>query len=400
MDITSTKRKPKYFKGLVFALHVLAFQPVFAQSISGVQADGSSTNNIATSVPFLLIVPNARTGAMGNAGVAITTSDANAPSLNTAALAFLPKETSGISLSYSPWLKNLAPDINLSFISGYYRISERHTIGGSFRYFSMGNVQVLDNNMQDMGVFSPNEFAVDVAYASSFGPNFALGGNLRYIYSNLYKGELNGGLQARAGKALAVDVSASYKKDVTLFNNEAIWSAGVNLSNIGTKMSYGNVGNANFLPANFKIGTAATFLSGKASHFIVALDFNKLMVPTQPIYDSNGKIVKGQDPNRSVSSGTFGSFADAPGGFAEELKETGVSIGTEYNFEQKFALRAGYNYQHPDKGNSSYFTFGAGLTYSKLMLDLSYLAGNAKQSAMANTLRFSLQLKFGKERVQ
>jgi len=389
--------KAKQIKWLILALSILASQFLFAQNISGSRADGSRTNNIINAVPFLLIVPNARTGAMGNAGVAITSADANALSMNTAALAFLPSNTSGISLSYSPWLKNLAPDINLSFISGYYRLNERNTIAASLRYFSMGNVQVRDNNMQDLGIFSPNEFALDIAYARNLGPDFALGGNLRYIYSNLYNGQFSSGLQAKPGRALAVDVSGIYKKETTLFGNNAIWSTGISLSNIGTKISYSTGNQAYFLPANFKLGTAITLLSGNASHFLVALDLNKLMVPTQPTYDENGKIVRGEDPNRSVAAGTFGSFSDAPGGFSEELKETGISLGTEYNFEQKFALRAGYNYQHPDKGNSSYITLGAGFSYSMLTLDLSYLAGNVRESALANTLRFSLRLKFGEK---
>ncbi|MDQ0966725.1 hypothetical protein QFZ20_002128 [Flavobacterium sp. W4I14] len=381
--------------GIFFFLYLLFANTLYAQNVGGVQSDGSKLNNIVTAVPFLLIVPQARTGAMGNAGVAILSADANAPSLNTAALAYLPKGSSGISISYSPWLKNLSADINLSYLSGYYRLDERNTLAASLRYFSLGNVAFLDNSMQDLGVFTPNEMAFDIDYARSFGPSFALGGSLRYIYSNLYNGQFTSGVQARAGKAVAVDISGIYKKDVILLGTDAVWSTGLSLSNIGTKMNYSMGGQPYYLPANLKIGTAATLLPGQNSHFIIALDLNKLMVPTQPVYDNDGKIVEGKDPNRSVPSGTFGSFSDAPGGLAEELKETSLSIGLEYSYQQKFALRMGYNYQHPEKGNSSYFTLGAGFAYSKLILDLSYLAGNARQSPLANTLRFGLQLRFG-----
>lgn len=380
---------------LILTALLLVVWPSYAQTIDGIQTDGSRQNNIVTAVPFLSIVPQARAGAMGNAGVALD-ADANASALNVSSLAFLPSGSSGASISYSPWLKSLVPDMNLAFLSGFYRMDERNTLGASIRYFSLGAVQFTDSQFQNLGVFNPNEMAFDVSYVLSLGPDLAMGSTLRFIYSNLYSGQFATGAQVQAGKVLAVDAAAQYQKEVTLFGSEAIWSTGINLSNIGTKMNYGTGSIPYFLPANFKLGTAATFTPGNGNRLILAIDFNKLMVPTQPVYDQNGNIIKGKDPNRSVPSGIFGSFYDAPGGIAEEFKELGVSTGIEYSYLEKFALRAGYNYQNPAKGNSSYLTLGAGLKYNIFNIDFAYLVGSVQKIPMANTLRFTLQARFGK----
>lgn len=376
-------------------LSLLAVLPSYAQTISGIQADGSRSSNIISAVPFLSIMPQARAGAMGNAGVAIN-ADANAATLNVSSLAFLPNGSSGAALSYSPWLKSLVPDVNLAYLSGFYRLDERSTLAASFRYFSLGAVRFTDSQSQDLGIFNPNEMALDVSYVLSFGPDFAMGNTLRFVYSNLYNGQFVTGAQTLAGKAIAVDIAALYKKEITLFGEQAIWAAGINLSNIGTKVNYGAGSTPYFLPANFKLGTTATINYNSDSKFIIAIDLNKLMVPTQPIYNENGDIVKGKDPNRSVPASIFSSFSDAPGGITEEFKEVGISTGIEYSYQEKFALRAGYNYQNPDKGNSNYLTLGAGLQYNIFNIDFAYLVGSIQKSPLANTLRFTLQAKFGK----
>jgi len=375
-------------------LAVLISHPSFGQSAPPVQADGSRQNNVLTSVPFLLITPQARSGAMGNAGVAVA-ADANAAAINMAAMAYLKEGSYGFSANYSPWLKNLTQGMSISYLSGYYRLNERNTLAASLRYFAIGQVNFFDQSQQDLGVFNPCELAADVSYARSFGPGFSLGGSLRFIYSNLYSGRFNADGQTGAGKAVAVDVSGLYKTNGYLLGSPVEWSAGINLSNIGTKISY-NIGDSPyFLPGNLKLGGAATLI-GQESKLIIALDFNKLLVPTQPVYDVNGHIVKGQDPNRSVPAGIFGSFSDAPGGFKEELQEVGVSTGLEFSFKDRFAVRAGYNYQNPNKGNSSYLTLGAGFRYNVLTIDFSYLAGAVNNNPLANTLRFGLQFNFGK----
>ncbi|MFP5080764.1 type IX secretion system outer membrane channel protein PorV [Pedobacter sp. JCM 36344] len=386
-----------FLKSVFFFFLVTTAKDLTAQVVGrSTLTNGSESNTIITAVPFLLITPDARAGGMGNAGVAIHP-DANAMSINPAKLAFLEKPY-GFSASYSPWLKSIVTDINLGYLSGYYMIDATNAIGSSLRYFSLGEIQFVDINQQDLGIFNPNEFAFDVTYAKRFGDSFSLGTTLRYIYSNLSSGQSVGGQQTTAGKALAVDISAYYKTNSVLFGTDAIVSAGANISNIGTKIGYSAVGDKAFLPTNLKIGGATTFLIDDYSMFSFALDLNKLLVPTQPIYDANGNIISGKDPNRSVPSGIFGSFSDAPGGFSEELKEVSIAAGLEYWYNQQFAFRAGYFYENPMKGNQRYFTLGAGLKYNVFNIDFSYLLANPQKSPLANTLRFGLLFNFGETR--
>jgi hypothetical protein len=385
----------KYISKLAFSALsiVLVFGKTSAQvSNTNVLTNGSEGNNIITAVPFLLITPDARAGAMGDAGVAIA-GDVNSASINASKLGFLDKPY-GFAISYSPWLKRLVSDINLAYISGYYKFGDRNTIAASLRYLSLGQIQLTDINKQDLGISNPNEMAFDVSYVRTFGDNFSLGTSVRYIYSNLSSGQISGNLLVKGGEALAADVSGLFKKESTLFGKDATLSAGLNISNIGTKISYSDTGASFFLPTNFKLGGASTIQIDDINQFVFALDFNKLLVPTQPIYDNNGRIVKGKDPNRSVPSGIFGSFSDAPGGFSEELKEVGISTGLEYWYNQQFALRAGYNYQSPLKGDNRYFTLGAGLKYNVFNIDFAYLLASQQTSPLANTLRFSLLFNF------
>lgn len=364
-----------------------------AQGLSGTQTDGSRFNSVQTAVPFLLITPDARTGGMGEAGVAIAP-DANSMSINPSKMAFL-EQKYGFSVSYSPWLRNIASDINLGYLSGFYKIDDNSTLGTSLRYFSLGKIQLADVNQQDLGTFSPSELAVDATYAHRFGDSFSLGTALRYIYSNVTTGQFAVGQGSRAGKSLAVDVSAYFKKPTYLLGHDAIIAAGMNISNIGTKMSYSDAGQDYFLPTNLKIGGAATFILDDENEITAAVDFNKLLVPTQPIYNADGTILSGKDPNRSVPSGIFGSFSDAPGGASEELKEINISSGLEYWYVKKFALRAGYFYENPNKGDRRYFTMGTGVRYQAMELNFSYLLATSQESPLANTIRFSLIFNLG-----
>ncbi|MDQ8006367.1 MAG: type IX secretion system outer membrane channel protein PorV [Pedobacter sp.] len=370
---------------LLLSLFVFVKQDASAQTSTG--SSTRQTNGVYPDVPFLLITPDARAGAMGEAGVAVMP-DGNAMSINPAKLAFLDKPY-GVSLSYSPWLANLVPDINLAYLSGFYQVDDRTVIGASLRYFSLGDISLTNDNGGNEGTFNPNELAFDATYSRKFGENFSLGTSARFIRSNLTSAQI-GGSQQKPGMAVAVDVSAFFKKPTVLFGKDAILSAGLNLSNIGTKMSYAETQNRRFLPANMKLGGASTFIIDDYNQFTFALDFNKLMVPTDPIRDINGEIVAGKDPFRSVPSGILGSFGDAPGGFKEELKEIGISTGIEYTYNQQFAVRAGYFYENPDKGDRRYLTVGAGLKYNVFNLDFSYLIANAQNSPLANTLRFTL----------
>ncbi|MCX2481713.1 type IX secretion system outer membrane channel protein PorV [Pedobacter sp. MC2016-15] len=381
------------FLSVLLLLVLNSTQLMYAQTLTESQANGSRFNSIRTAVPFLLITPDARVGAMGEAGVAIAP-DANSLAINPSKIAFL-EQQSGFSISYSPWLKNIASDINLGYLSGFYKLDANSTIGSSLRYFSLGKIQLTDVNQQDLGTFSPSELAVDVTYARRFGDSFSLGTALRYINSNIATNQFSAGQDTRAGQALAVDVSAYFKKPTYLLGHDAIVSAGVNISNIGTKMSYSDAGDEYFLPTNLKIGAAGTFILDDQNEITIALDFNKLLVPTQPLYNEDGSIQSGRDPNRSVPAGIFGSFTDAPGGAGEEFKEINIASGLEYWYNKKFALRAGYFYENPQKGDRRYFTMGTGIRYNNMELNISYLLANPQKSPLANTLRFSLLFNFG-----
>ncbi|PST85271.1 hypothetical protein C7T94_01325 [Pedobacter yulinensis] len=385
----------RYFsRALLLAAFSAAFPFAGHTQVAGnTQANGSQSNNLVTAVPFLLVMPDARTGAMGDAGVAVQP-DANASAINPAKLAFL-KDRSGVALSYTPWLRSLTSGIDLAYLSGYYRLDERNTLGASFRFFSLGEIPLTDNNRQDLGVYSPNELAFDISFARMFGDEFSIGTSLRYINSNLSTGKFTAGQEISAGNAVAVDVAGYYTTETWLFNTDTRLSAGLNISNIGTKMGYTESGAKYFLPSNLRFGGAATFSADDLNDFTVALDFNKLLVPTQPVYNNDGTIYSGVDPNRSVPAGIFGSFTDAPGGFSEELQEVNIGAGFEYLYDKKFAVRGGYFYESPNKGNRRYATLGAGFTYRQTTINFSYLLANVNKSPMANTLRFSLMFNFG-----
>ncbi len=357
------------------------------------QSDGKRTNTIQTAAPFLLIAPDARSGAMGDVGVA-TSPDANSSHWNPAKLAFLDQPT-GISASYTPWLRNLVPDVDLGYLTVFHRLDERNIIGGSLRYFSYGSIQLTDDSKNDIGVYSPNEFSIDGTFSRKFGENFSLGTAVRYIRSSLSNGQFNG-QDIQPATALAADVSAYTKKGTVIFGKDTELAFGVNISNIGTKMNYSDGSSKSFLPTNMKLGSASTFNLDDLNQFTIALDLNKLLVPTNPIRDRNGEIISGKDPNRSVPAGIFGSFSDAPGGFSEELSELSYSLGTEYWYNKQFALRSGYFYETPTKGDRRYFTVGAGLKYNVFNLDFAYLLASQQKSPLAQTLRFSLVFNFEK----
>lgn len=338
---------------------------------------------IRTGVPFLLIAPDSRSGAMGDVGAAISP-DANASHWNPSKLAFVTNNT-GLAFSYSPWLQKIVPDINLAYVSAYHRLSDRDVIGASLRYFSLGEIQFTDINNNPGELYTPSEFALDGTYARSFGENFSLGLTGRFIYSNLANGQAESGADRRPATAFAADASAYYKKETQLFGTDARIAGGLNISNIGNKISYEDGGEKTFLPTNMKLGGASTFYIDSFNEFTFALDINKLLVPTPSNRDLS---------NVSVPSGIFSSFSDAPGGFKEEMQELSYSTGLEYWYNKQFALRTGYFYESPSKGDRQYLTVGAGLKYSIFNIDFAYLLANQNKSPLANTLRFSLVFNF------
>ena len=362
-------------------------------------------NTITTAVPFLLIAPDSRAGAMGDVGVS-SSPDANSMHWNVAKMAFAEKEM-GVSISYSPWLRKLVPDINLSYISMYKKVGDKGALGGSLRYFSLGDIKFTNDQGDAIGDFNPAEFALDVGYSQKFGERFSGGLAMRYIYSNLTGGIDVGGADTKAGKSFAVDVGVFYTNDeAEIFGQDAIFNWGVSVSNIGAKISYTNDAVADFIPINLRFGPSATFLLDNYNSITVLTDINKLLVPTPPVYttndggspilddEGNQVVAAGKDPDVPIVTGIIQSFSDAPGGFSEELKEYNISAGLEYWYNKQFAVRAGYFHESAIKGNRRYITAGLGLKMSVFAIDFSYLIPLTQDNPLATTFRFSLMFNF------
>lgn len=377
------------FRNITFlSLYLVPFTVVAQTS-----TDGSTYRGSRVEVPFLNITPDSRSGAMGEAGVAISP-DVNANFWNPSKLAFL-ESNDELSLSYSPWLRHLVPDISLSYLSYAHKLDDRNTLGASLRYFNYGSLQLNDDFSNSQGTYTPNEFSLDVSYARKFGEGFSLGLTGRFIHSSISSVSFAtaGSTQTgRAGNAFAADVSMFYK---TTYGDDNLFAFGANISNIGTKISYTTNGPKYFLPANLKLGAANTWNLDENNQITVAFDVNKLLTPTPPVKDANGNIISGKNDDVSVPSGIFQSFGDAPGGFSEELKEISLSPGAEYWYNKQFAIRAGYLYENPGKSDRRYITLGFGLKYDIFKFDFSYLAASQQNSPLANTLRFSLSASFG-----
>lgn len=392
--------------GLMSTAMLLAAGSGYAQTLTTSQLLGQ-INTITTAVPFLMIAPDSRSGGMGEVGAA-TSPDVNAIHWNCSKLAFSDKKM-GLGVSYTPWLRALVPDINLAYLSFYTKPDKNQAIGGSLRYFSLGNITFTDVVGNTIGQYKPNEFALDLAYSRRLGKYFSGGMAARFIHSNLTGGISVQGADTKAGTSFAVDLSGTYRNsEIKISDKKSIIAAGINISNVGAKIAYSNTANKDFIPINLRLGTTLTTHLDDYNDFSVSIDVTKLLVPTPPVYelDSNGSpkvnpntgqyvIQYGKDPNRSIASGIFGSFSDAPGGFKEELREFNPSVGVEYWYNKQFAARAGYFYEHPTKGNRQFFTLGAGLRYNVFGLDFAYLIPtNRQRSPLENTLRFTLTFDF------
>jgi hypothetical protein len=361
---------------------------LFSQQSSG------ELNAIQTVVPFLTIAPDSRAGGMGDAGVA-TTPDVYSLHWNPSKFAFI-DGSGGVGISYSPWLRNLVPDINIAYLAGYKRIDKKQVISASLLYSSLGDVPFTDDFGNLERTFNPNEFAIDAAYSRLFTDNLSGGVAFRFIYSNLTGGSYAGGIATKPGISFAADISTYYQKDISLFSKDAKMAFGVNFSNIGTKMSYSDSQTSDFIPMNMKLGTAETIFLDQYNSLTFTFDLNKLLVPTPPIYSTTNpdSIIAGMDPNVAVPVAIFHSFYDAPGGFSEELREITLSFGAEYWYNNQFAIRGGYFYENETKGNRKYFTAGAGFRMKIFTIDFSYLMPVASNHPLAQTLRFSLSFEF------
>jgi len=391
----------------VFLLLALPFNNSFGQISSFRDSLLGQVNTITTAVPFLLIGPDSRAGGMGDYGVA-TSPDPNSIHWNAAKLAFSDKKA-GFAVSYTPWLRALVNDINLAYLSGYKKISDGQAIGGSLRYFSLGNIDFTNENAEKTGSFNPNEWALDLAYSRKLGENFSGGLALRYIYSNLTGGIAiaNNTIQTRPGTSVAADLSAYYTKEIQVSNKDAKLSFGINLSNLGSKISYTDTKSKDFIPTNFRMGGNLELKLDDYNTISWGMDINKLLVPTPPVYlktptgqdslDQDGrKIIQyGKDPTTiSPANALFTSWTDAPAGFREELKEFIWCTGMEYWYDKQFAIRGGYFHEASTKGNRQYFTVGAGLRYNVFGLDFAYLIPTQQRNPLENTLRFTLIFNF------
>ena len=359
--------------------------------------DGSDcTNTIITAVPFLRIVPDARSGAMGDAGIA-TSADANGIHHNASKLAFVEQDLS-FSATYTPWLRALGlNDVYLAYLTGFKKIDDLSTLGFGLRFFSLGEINYTSDAGEALGTGKPNEFEINVGYARKLAENLSLSVGGKFIYSNLAAGQRVGDVDINAGVAGAVDFGLTFKKPIELSNSESNLTLGLAVTNLGTKISYTNSINRDFIPTNLGVGAAWSFDFDEYNSFTITSDINKLLVPTPCLggdCDEDGNGIS-DFKEQSVVSGILSSFSDAQGGASEEFRELMYSFGLEYWYDKQFAVRAGYYSEAQTKGNRQFFTVGLGLKYNVFGLNFSYLVPTTNQrNPLDNTLRFSLIFDF------
>ena len=349
-------------------------------------------NPVYTAVTSQTIAPDARAAGMGDVGVA-TDPDVNSQYWNPAKYPFTISRA-GVSLNYTPWLRQLVNDMYLANLVGYYRIGDFSAVSTSLRYFNMGEVTMKESIGGSNGMtINPYEMSFDVAYSLLLSEKFSIAAGLRWIYSDLtydYSSETT------PGSAFAADIAAYYQNYINIGQRECQLGIGLNISNIGSKINFGSDTNSEFIPTNMRLGASLMIPVDEYNRFSIAADANKLLVPTRPIQGENESQVdydaRLQKDYYDVSSiaGIFKSFGDAPGGFKEELQEVGWSLGGEYTYNDKFSLRAGYHHESETKGNRKYFTVGAGFKMSAFSLDAGYVIATAKSNPLDQTLRFTL----------
>lgn len=354
-------------------------------------------NPVNTSVTSQTIAPDARAAGMGDVGVA-TDPDVNSQYWNPAKYPFTISRA-GVALNYTPWLRQLVNDMDLAYLSGYYRIGEHSAVSGSLRYFSMGEVFLadqIDNAGQVAGnamTINPYEMSLDVAYSLMLSEKFSIAAGVRWIYSDL---TFDFADDTSPGSAFAADLACYYQDYVVLGERECQLGLGLNVSNIGSKISFGGDNHSYFIPTNMRLGASLMIPVDEYNRFTIAADANKLLVPTYPKQEEGESTEEYQQRmeddywNVSSISGIFKSFGDAPNGFKEELEEINWSVGAEYTYHDKFSLRAGYHHESENKGNRKYFTAGAGFRMNVFSLDAAYVIATAKSNPLDQTLRFTL----------
>ena len=349
---------------------------------------------ITTAVPFLMISADARASGLGEQGVA-TTPDAFSQHWNPAKYVFI-ENKSGIGVSYTPYLSKLVSDVFLANLNYYNVINERSSWSTSFKYFSLGDIDILQNPQDVPYLETPNEFTLDASYILKLNDNFSMGVTGRFLMSDVKLQSVDS--DSSSASSFAVDISGFFPSDEKAYENfNGIWRAGFNISNMGPKMKYEELGKNNFIPTNLKIGSAFDFIFDSSNKLSLNLELNKLLVPSPsiPLYNSNDQIIGYNQEDVSFLSGLFKSFGDAPGGFSEELKEITLALGFEYLYNDSFALRLGYFGENEDKGARKYITFGTGFRLDDIKIDLSYLLSTSDIiSPLENTLRFSFTYNF------
>ena len=351
-------------------------------------------NPITTAAPFLLIVPDARAGGMGDVGVA-TTPDAYSQHHNPSQYAFLNSQFS-MGVNYTPWMRELVNDVFLGGVSFGNRINDQSAWAASMKYFTLGEIQLTDGAGNEIGKEKPNELSLDGTYALKLNETFALGVTMRYIRSDFALKVNNS--QLKTVNTFAVDISGYFQSEENNYGDfNGRFRGGFNISNLGPKVSYTEGGRENFIPTNLKLGGGFDFILDDYNTISTTLEFTKLLVPTPPLRDPvTGEITEGKDDNVEFFKGLLQSFGDAPGGGSEELKEFTWALGVEYMYNNAFALRTGYFNESEFKGGRKYFTLGAGFKFKSTNLDISYLFNSSDvNNPLENTLRFSLAFDFG-----
>ena len=396
-------------------------------------------NTVTASAIFATISPDSRSGALGDMGVALSP-DVNSMHYNPAKFAFIGlkpgadpededsyvKDKFGIAMNYSPWMVQLSNDINLFNVGAYYKINDKSAVAASMTYFSLGEIEFTGDqggSPYSMGIYHPNEFCVDATYSRKFSEKISGAVAGRFLYSNLTQGVSVENRDTKAGTSVAADISMYYIDPINLGQKTGTFSFGVNIANIGSKMSYyADKSDKEFVPTNLRLGPALTINIDDYNNFTFAFEVTKYLIPTRPIsgvrqndsltfsygYVDNAEVLYGKNDNVSTIVGMFQSFYDAPGytiddagqvheigRFREELQEISLAAGVEYWYNNILALRAGYFFEHPRKGDRQYVTLGAGLRYNVFGIDLSYLISTTNANPLGNTLRFSLLLNFG-----
>ena len=409
-------------------LIISTFFVVFPRLIlSQAESNDLQLNTITTALPFMAITPDSRAGGMGEAGTALSPSSTSVY-WNTAGLSFAEKN-SELSLSYTPWLRQLTNDMHLSYLSGYLRVNKKHAIGGALRFFSLGEITFTDASGNVLRNDKPSEFEITGAYAFKLSDKFSIGVNGKFAYSNLTGGLTVAGVMTKPGKVGAADLSMTYFNDrVKIGRNNATYTFATTINNIGNKVAYSVLAKRDFIPMNLKIGNALTLKYDSYNTITYALDIQRLLVPTPAFYDNiNGQVtmLSGRSGDVGVINGMLQSFYDAPGvvakdengdyiqnndgtyqivkgsRFKEELSEINIAAGAEWWYNQTFAIRSGVFYESRNKGNRQYLNLGASLKYNMFGIDFSYLASlNGRQNPLANTLRFTLRLYLGDKPVK